>query len=92
MLCAEVKKGKGRKAMFTKLFKNKQEEKKSVIGRQAELVHDLTVFQYGTVFVDGTRYSVKAEDGTELCKGTKVEVLSEDTPYGSTILTVKKVG
>ena len=75
-----------------KLFNRPQKEKKSVVGVRTELVHDLTVFQYGTVFINGVRYSVRANTPkTEMCKGTVVEVLEESCEHGSTILTVKKV-
>lgn len=77
--------------MFTKLFNKKQEEKKSVVGRQVELIHDATVYQYGTVIIDGVRYCAKIVDGSELIKGTIVEVLKEHNHHGTASLTVKKV-
>lgn len=71
------------------IFKKKETkpEPKSLIGRQAELYHDATVFQYGTVFIDDVRYSVKLFDGSELCKGNKVEVIQVNDSH----LVVKKV-
>ncbi len=73
--------------MFKKLFKRKQvKEKVSLVGRKAELFHDVTVFQYGTVFIDDERYSVKTVDNAEYCKGTLMEVLEENDAY----LLVKK--
>lgn len=77
--------------MFANLLRKTKEENKSVVGRQVELYHDLTVFQYGTVFLDNIRYSVRTNDGSELCKGALVEVLEEHNEHGSTILTVKRV-
>ena len=77
--------------MFTKLFNRKKTEKKSLVGRKAELVHDATVHQYGTVFIDGVRYCAKIADGTEQSKGTMVEVLEENNNCGTDILTVKRV-
>ena len=77
--------------MFTKIFNRKQEEKKSFVGRQAELIHDLTEFQYGSIIMDDKRYSVRTSDGTRLCKGDLVEILKESCEHGTTILTVKKI-
>lgn len=77
--------------MFTKIFNRKQEEKKSFVGRQAELIHDLTEFQYGSIILDEKRYSVRTNDGTRLCKGAVVEILEERNDYGTPILTVKKI-
>jgi hypothetical protein len=74
-----------------KLFERKQVEKNSVIGRKIELAHDITVYQYGTVFIDGVRYCAKVVDGSELCKGTMVEILEEHNDHGTAVLTVKKV-
>jgi hypothetical protein len=77
--------------MFYKLFKCNQKEKAPVIGRKTELVNDATVYQYGAVVIDGKRYCAKVNNGAELCKGTKVEVLEENCDHGTVILTVKKV-
>ena len=77
--------------MLDKLFNRKQTKTKPVVGRQVELAHDATVYQYGTVFIDDIRYCAKIVDGSELCKGTMVEVLEEKNDHGTTILTVKKV-
>ena len=74
------------------MFKRKPETKRSVIGRKSELVHDITDCQYGTVFIDDIRYSVRSVDGTMMIKGTMVEILEECCGYGTTILTVKKAG
>jgi membrane-bound ClpP family serine protease len=52
-----------------------------LVGQRAELVHDATVFQYGTIFLNGERYSVKTNDGSELCKGRTVEVLAENDSH-----------
>ena len=75
--------------MFS-IFKKKENkpiDKNSLIGRRAELYHDATIYQYGTVFIDDVRYSVKLEDGSELCKGNMVEVVGvTDCP-----LIVKRV-
>ena len=73
------------------LFNQKHEEKISVVGRKTELIHDITSCQYGAVIIDDIRYSVKVTDGAELLKGTVVEVIEESNPYGTTILTVKKI-
>ena len=64
--------------MLKNLFKKKKQEtnREELIGRKAELIHDSTVFQYGTVMIDGERYSVKLEDGTELSVGHIVEVVA----------------
>lgn len=72
------------------IFK-KPETKRSVVGQKAELVHDITDCQYGTVFIDDVRYSVRSVDGTVMIKGAMVEVIEECCGYGTTILTVKKV-
>ena len=73
-----------------KLF-NRNQEKASVVGRRAELSNDVTKFQYGAIFLDDIRYSVRTNDGSELCKGAVVEVLEERSDYGTPILTVKKI-
>lgn len=73
--------------MLEKLFKRKQmKENVSVVGRKAELFHDITIFQYGTIFIDDVRYSVKSIDNMEYCKGTLVEVIEENESH----LVVKK--
>ena len=76
--------------MLNKIF-NKSTEKKSVIGRETELIHDATVYQYGSVMIDGVRYCAKVADGSEMRKGTAVRVLEENTPHGTAVLTVEKV-
>ena len=73
--------------MLSRLFKKQEETKVSFVGRKTQIVHDVTVFQTGTVFFDDIRCSVKTEDGSELCKGTWVEVVSEAHPH----LIVKKI-
>lgn len=73
--------------MLKKLFNRKNDVPVSLIGQQAELFHDATVFQYGTIFLNNKRYSVRTEDGSELCKGTTVEVVAENSSH----LVVKKV-
>ena len=77
--------------MFNKLFKGKKNESTTVIGYRGELIHDATVYQHGTMMIDGVRYSVKIDDGSELIKGTVVEVISKDTRNGTTVLTARKV-
>lgn len=73
--------------MFSKLFQKKESEKVSFVGRTAKLVHDATVFQTGTIFIDDVRCSVKTEDGSELCAGVLVKVIREESPH----LIVEKI-
>lgn len=67
--------------MLSRLFKKKKTTPVSFIGRQAQIEHDVTIYQTGTIYIDGVRCSVKTEDGTELCKGTWVEVVREEHPH-----------
>lgn len=64
--------------MLKNLFKKKKQEtnREELIGRKAELIHDSTVFQYGTVMIDNERHSVRLEDGSELSVGHTVEVVA----------------
>ena len=64
--------------MLTKKKKVEAVEKKDLVGKTAELEHDLTIFQYGSLWIDGIRYYAKTSDKTEMCKGTKVKVVGED--------------
>ena len=75
--------------MLKNLFKKKKQEvnNESLIGKRAVLIHDATVFQYGTVEINEKRYSIKLEDGSELCVGNTVEVVSVEDSH----LIVKKV-
>ena len=67
--------------MLSRLFRKKKDVPKSFLGRQTELIHDITIYQTGVVIIDGTRISVKTIDNTELCKGTLVEIVKEEPPY-----------
>lgn len=67
--------------MFEFLFRKTQEEKPVVIGRRTELIHDITVFQSGTIFLNGCRYNVRTKNNKELCAGCVVEVLDEYDAY-----------
>ena len=68
---------------------NKGIDKATLIGRQANLVHDITIYQHGTIFIDDVRYCVKTVDGSELSTygDTMVEVVGVD----DFALSVKKV-
>lgn len=71
------------------LFRKKQikHETSDLIGRKCELAHDITKFQRGTVFIDGVRYAVEMEDGSELCFKNMIEIVDKRDAY----LVAKKV-
>ena len=73
--------------MLSRLFKKKETKPVSFVGKTAEIVHDITIYQSGTVFIDDVRCSVKTKDGSELCKGTWVKVVGESHPH----LIVEKI-
>ena len=74
--------------MLDRLFKKKKKRKpESFIGCQTEIVHDVTVYQTGVIIIGEHRLAVKTIDGSELCKGTLVEVIKEEPPY----IYVKKI-
>ncbi len=73
--------------LFNFLKKKEDSKPVSFIGKRAEIYHDVTVFQTGTIFIDNVRLAVKTEDGSELCKGTLVEVVDEALPC----VIVKKI-
>ena len=64
--------------MLKNKIKENEVDKKELFGKTAELEHDLTIFQYGSLWIDGVRYYAKTSDKTEMCKGTKVKVVGED--------------
>lgn len=70
--------------------KGEQDHKTGVdalIGRTGKVSETIQADDYGRVAIDGDDWKAKSADGTQIAKGTKVEIVAID----SVILTVKPV-
>lgn len=60
------------------IFKKKENNNiRPEIGSVHELVHDATVYQYGSITFNGKPFSVKLADGSELSVNNKVRILED---------------
>ena len=66
--------------MLSKLFKKKNNTPQicSLVGETIVLDHDCTVYQYGSVKINGKHYCVLTEDGSMPIKGTKLIVIEQN--------------